>query len=97
MEIGPATARTKVLNFSSNVASFAVFAFGNQIIWKVGLIMAVGQAIGARMGARLVVTKGAVIIRPALVIISVLLTIRIIATSQAGPWHDLLIWLQIGN
>ncbi len=97
MEMGQATARTKVLNFSSNVASFAIFAFGGQILWGLGLIMAAGQAIGARIGSRLVVVKGASVVRPFLVVISLLLTVRLIASAQSGLWHDLLTWIKFGN
>ena len=90
MDLGAATARTKVLNFSSNIASLGVFLFSDQIVWRVGLVMAAGQALGAWLGARLVITKGAAIVRPFLIIISLLLTARVIATSDSGLWHDLI-------
>ena len=90
MELKAATARTKVLNFSSNIASLGVFLFSDQIIWRIGLVMAVGQALGAWLGSHLVITKGAAIVRPVLVIISLVLTARVIATSDSGLWHDLI-------
>ena len=42
-----ATAHTKVLNFTANVASLATFIVGGEVVWKIGLAMAVGQVIGA--------------------------------------------------
>ena len=41
----------------------------------VGLVMAAGQLIGARTGARLVIRKGGRIIRPLIVIVSLLIFI----------------------
>ena len=65
-----ATAYAKLLNFTSNISAFAYFAFFEEFVLGVGLIMIVGQVIGASIGARLVVTKGNKIVRPLLVIIS---------------------------
>ena len=87
MELSQATARTKVLNFASNVASFAVFIFGGQIIWTIGLVMAAGQALGARLGTKMVLVKGAGIVRPFLVIISLALTLRLILTAPHSLWR----------
>lgn len=54
-----ATAHAKVLNFTSNAASLLFFILGGNVVWVVGLLMLVGQVIGARLGARMVLTKGA--------------------------------------
>jgi len=73
-----ATARTKILNFSSNIAAFLVFLSGGEIQWQIGLIMAAGQMLGAQLGSRLVIAKGAVIVRPLLVLMSLAITARIV-------------------
>ena len=91
LELSQATARTKVLNFASNLASFAVFSFGGQILWGLGLIMAVGQAIGARLGARMVVRKGALVIRPFLVAVSLALTVHLVLSAPHSLWRGLLL------
>lgn len=65
-----AVAHTKVLNFTSNIASLIFFILGGAIVWKVGFIMLIGQFIGGTLGARMVVTKGKKLIRPMLVTIS---------------------------
>jgi uncharacterized membrane protein YfcA len=59
-----ATGHTKVMNFASNVTSLAVFARAGQIDCAAGLVMGVGQLLGARFGSRMVVTRGARFIRP---------------------------------
>ena len=69
-----ATAHTKVLNCTSNAASLLFFILGGQVVWAVGGIMLVGQFIGARLGSRMVVKRGQQIIRPMIVIISLLMT-----------------------
>lgn len=71
-----ATAHAKVLNFTSNVTSLFFFLLGGKIIWGIGLLMMVGQLIGARMGASLVLTKGQRLIRPMVVLMSFLLTFK---------------------
>ena len=58
------TGYTKVFNFVSNVVSLVVFlAAGHVLLWA-GLVMGGGQALGARVGARLVIRKGTRFIRP---------------------------------
>ena len=52
-----AVAQTKVLNLASNVFSFIVFAFSGNILWLLGITMAIAQIIGARLGAAMVVKK----------------------------------------
>jgi len=64
-----ATAQTKVANFTSNVVSLAVFAVLGQVLWLLGLIMGLGQALGARVGTKLAVTRGAGFIRVVFLIV----------------------------
>ena len=59
-----ATAITKVMNATSNVASLALFASAGLVHLGAGLAMATGQIVGGRVGAGLVVTRGARFIRP---------------------------------
>ncbi|MGC7589730.1 TSUP family transporter [Bisgaard Taxon 46] len=71
-----ATAHAKVLNFTSNIASLIFFLIGGQIMWSVGLAMMCGQIIGATLGAKMVLTKGKALIRPMVVIMSFIMTIK---------------------
>lgn len=45
------TAIAKSLNFATNVASLIIFLAAGHVVWVVGLIMMLGQAIGAHFGA----------------------------------------------
>ncbi|TWG90893.1 hypothetical protein L599_002900000080 [Luteimonas sp. J16] len=83
-----ATAHTKLLNFGSNLGALAVFAAAGAVLWKVGLVMGAGQWIGARLGARFAMRRGARVIRPLLVVVSIALALRLLA----DPAHPLRQW-----
>ena len=78
MNIMKATAVTKLLNFSSNFAAFIIFAFQGYVIWLLGLIMAIAQIAGAYTGSRFAIKNGEKVVRPVLVIVSLLLSVRIL-------------------
>lgn len=59
-----ATAFTKIMNATSNVASLALFAAAGLVHVGAGVAMALGQLVGGRLGAHLVVSRGARFIRP---------------------------------
>ena len=73
-----ATAVTKLLNFASNFAAFLIFAFQGYVIWLLGLIMAVAQIAGAYTGSKFAIKNGEKVVRPVLVIVSLLLSARIL-------------------
>lgn len=64
-----ATARAKLLNFATNIASFIFFILGGQVVWVVGLVMMAGQLVGAYLGSHMVVKGGAKFIRPVIVVV----------------------------
>ncbi len=64
-----ATARAKLLNFATNIASLIFFILGGQVVWVVGLVMMAGQLIGAYLGSHMVVKGGAKFIRPVIVVV----------------------------
>lgn len=73
-----ATAGTKLLNFTSNIASLLFFAAGGHVVWSIGLSMGLGQALGAWIGSHLVIRHGTVLIRPLLVVVSVAVSIKLL-------------------
>ena len=73
-----ATAYTKVMNFTSNVVSLLVFICGGAVLWREGLVMGAGQFIGARIGSRLVVLRGARFIRPIFITMVLAISARLI-------------------
>jgi uncharacterized membrane protein YfcA len=73
-----ATGYTKVMNFTSNVTSLVVFALGGNVLLATGLIMAIGQTAGARLGAGMVLTRGTEFIRPVFITIVLLTTAKLL-------------------
>jgi uncharacterized protein len=73
-----ATGRTKLFNFTSNIAALLMFAAGGKIVWLTGLVMGVGQVIGAQAGAHLAIRNGAAIIRPLLVIVCLVMAAKLL-------------------
>ncbi len=72
-----ATAHTKLLNFTSNLTALIFFMLGGQVVWSLAASMAVGQLIGAWLGSHLVLKHGAVLIRPILVVSSILISLQL--------------------
>ena len=72
-----ATADAKVVNFGSNLAGVASFAYAGAVDWRVALPMAAGQLIGGVIGARLAIKGGAKLIRIAVVAVSGALIVRL--------------------
>jgi len=51
-----ATAIAKTLNFATNIASLMIFLIAGKIVWVIGLVMMLGQAIGAWIGSHCLFT-----------------------------------------
>jgi uncharacterized membrane protein YfcA len=73
-----ATGFTKVMNFTSNFISLIMFQAGGYVLWREGLVMGAGQFIGARIGSRLVISRGTGFIRPIFITMVLLITARLI-------------------
>ncbi|MGF0538317.1 TSUP family transporter [Agrobacterium sp. ES01] len=86
-----ATAHTKLLNLGSNVGAFIVFIFSGAILWKIGLIMGVGQIIGAQIGSRLAMRNGARIIKPLLILSCLAMAIKLLS----DPANPVRVWLGV--
>jgi len=63
-ELTQATAHTKIMNFTSNIISLIVFAAAHHVLVVPGIVMGIGQMLGARLGSRAVIKRGANFIRP---------------------------------
>lgn len=66
-----ATARTKILNLVSNVASLVLFLIGGHVVWVAAAAMIFGQIIGGYIGAHIVVAKGTKIIKPMIAVVCI--------------------------
>lgn len=76
-----ATAATKILNFTSNIASLLFFALAGQVIWQIGLPMGLAQMAGAWVGSHLVIRHGTRLIRPLLVAVSLAISLKLLLSD----------------
>lgn len=80
-----ATAHTKLLNFTSNLAALLFFLPGSHVAWNLGLPMAAGQLIGAGIGSHLVLRHGTRLVRPVLVVASLAVSLKLLL-DQTNVW-----------
>lgn len=82
LDLRHATAGTKVLNFTSNLASLLFFALGGHVAWVLGISMGIAQIIGAWFGSHLVIRHGSNLIRPLLVLVSMAISLKLLFFSS---------------
>ena len=80
--LAKSTAHAKVLNATSNVGGLLLFIIGGKVIWATGFVMMAGQFTGARAGSRLVLSKGQKLIRPMIVIVSAVMSAKLLYDSH---------------
>lgn len=68
-----AAGHTKVLNLASNLGALALFIPSGDVVWIAAGAMAVGQLVGGYLGALTGIRFGAKLIRPLVVVISLVL------------------------
>jgi uncharacterized protein len=73
-----ATGYAKVMNFASNASSLAFFLLGGNVYYAAGLTMGAGQVLGARLGSRMVITRGTKFIRPVFISMVLALTLKLL-------------------
>jgi uncharacterized membrane protein YfcA len=78
-KIEPATAsgNAKFMNLASNLAALAVFFFNRRVIIPLGLCAGLFSIAGAYIGSGLVIHKGTLVIRYAILLVLVLLFVKL--------------------
>lgn len=79
-----ATAHTKLANFASNLAGLGTLALSGHVLWGTGIVMGLGQFLGARLGVAVTLRHGARLVRPLLVAICCLLAGKLLL-DPANP------------
>lgn len=69
----------KVINLSSNVGSLATVIASGYVYWRVGLIAAAASIAGHYMGAGLAMKNGSRLVRPAVAVVLILLTVKVVS------------------
>jgi len=73
-----AAGHAKALNLASNLGALALFIPSGDVLWPAAAAMAAGQLAGGYLGALTGIRFGARVIRPLVVVISLLLAVRLL-------------------
>lgn len=76
-----ATAQTKVMILLVNGSSALLFALRGDVLWELALCMSVAQIIGARIGSNMVISRGAVLVQPLIVVVALGLALKLLFFS----------------
>ena len=78
MSVSRANAHTKVINLTTNVTSLAVFLLSGKVVIALGLAAAACNMAGNYLGSGLVLSKGARITRPIILLVLGLLLLKLL-------------------
>jgi uncharacterized membrane protein YfcA len=71
-----ASANSKIINTATNLGALLVFGLQGQVMWTIGLAMAVCNIVGAQAGARMAINRGAGFVRAVLLCVVTALVIK---------------------
>ncbi|WP_433329143.1 sulfite exporter TauE/SafE family protein [Spirillospora sp. CA-294931] len=72
-----ASANAKIINTATNLGALVVFAAQGQVLWAIGLSMAVANIVGAQLGARMAINRGAGFVRVVLLCVVAALVVKL--------------------
>ncbi|MFA9422358.1 MAG: sulfite exporter TauE/SafE family protein [Sedimentibacter sp.] len=78
LSIKTANAHAKVINLTTNLTSLVVFLLSGKVIILLGLAGAVCNMIGNYIGSGLAMKNGSKIVKPSIILVLILLTIKIL-------------------
>ncbi|WP_295798432.1 TSUP family transporter [uncultured Microbulbifer sp.] len=73
-----ATAHTKPLVLATNTTSLIIFMAGGHLLWSLALCMSGAQFVGARLGSNLVIARGAALVKPVIIVATLLVAIKLL-------------------
>jgi uncharacterized membrane protein YfcA len=82
-----ALAAAKLANMVSAAVALGSYAESGHVDWRLGVIAVMGALVGGYLGARQASIKAALIVRPTLVVVVVLLVLRIVS-DEVSPRTD---------
>jgi uncharacterized membrane protein YfcA len=80
-----ASAKARLANWATNLGALVVFVPQGEVLWKVGLLMGVGNLVGGYAGARVAVSRGARFVRVFFVVVVSAFVVRI-GGDVLGVW-----------
>jgi uncharacterized membrane protein YfcA len=80
-----ASAKARLANWATNLGALVVFVPQGAVLWKVGLLMGLGNLVGGYAGARVAVSRGARFVRVFFVVVVSAFIVRI-GGDVLGVW-----------
>lgn len=80
-----ASAKARMANWATNLGALVVFVPQGSVLWKVGLLMGLGNLLGGYAGARVAVSRGARFVRVFFVVVVSAFVVRI-GGDVLGVW-----------
>ena len=80
-----ASAKARLANWTTNLASLVVFVPAGAVLWKVGLVMGACNLLGGYLGARTAIAQGSRFVRIFFVVVVSAFTVRI-GGQVLGVW-----------
>lgn len=80
-----ASAKARLANWATNLASLVVFIPLGAVMWRTGLVMAACNILGGYLGARVAVSRGAKFVRAFFLVVVTAFIVRI-GGSVVGLW-----------
>jgi uncharacterized membrane protein YfcA len=77
MTLVRANATKVAVVFIYTLSALAVFIYNDKVIWKVGLILAIGNGLGAWLSSRISVGKGDGYVKMFLVLMVIIMAIKL--------------------
>ena len=72
-----ASAIAKVVNVATNLGAIIIFGFHGEILWKLGLTLAIANVLGAIVGSHLAIRGGSTLVRKVFLIVTVILICKV--------------------
>lgn len=72
-----ASAKARMANWATNLAALCVFVPQDAVMWRVGLVMGGCNLVGAYVGARVAVSRGAKFVRIFFIVVVIAFVVRI--------------------
>lgn len=68
-----ASVTAKILNVATNLAAISYFAMTDSVMWRLGILMALCNLIGAQLGSRLALARGTSFVRQVFLVVVLVL------------------------
>lgn len=81
-----ASAIAKVVNVATNAGAILIFGFNGEIIWKIGLTLAIANICGGLIGAQVALRGGSTLVRKVFMFITLALIFKVLIDSLGAFW-----------